>query len=316
MALSRRPTFSAVSPDAALPPSLIFSRHGKNSNQNTRWWECIRDSPRRFFAFAASIVCASAEKHRLRGVKGRSHNRHKPRRAIFVGPARLKFPRSQPENRQASSRGGNHQHNLASSAMPAFRDTTSGMNNSDTALWRYSVIAPLLHRGPGETLLDAARREAAGMKTGPDNEPTTVSMPTILRWYRAWQFGGLEALERRERNDRGETRAMDEKAVAVLLDLAEAHPEWTVRAIPSPLTKTDPPLLARNDPPAEAEFRMRGGDGAWRRARDRAGFGNRVGCLRAFRDAPAASKKRSTSRIDLPEARPLDVDGMALMADA
>jgi hypothetical protein len=84
----------------------------------------------------------------------------------------------------------------------------------------------------------------------------------------------------------------------------------------SPLTKTDPPLLARNDPPAEAEFRMRGGDGAWRRARDRAGFGNRVGCLRAFRDAPAASKKRSTSRIDLPEARPLDVDGMALMADA
>lgn len=122
--------------------------------------------------------------------------------------------------------------------MPAFRDTTSGMNNSDTALWRYSVIAPLLHRGPGETLLDAARREAAGMKTGPDNEPTTVSMPTILRWYRAWQFGGLEALERRERNDRGETRAMDEKAVAVLLDLAEAHPEWTVRAILRSAEKT------------------------------------------------------------------------------
>lgn len=105
------------------------------------------------------------------------------------------------------------------------------MNISDTALWRYSVIAPLLHRSPGESLLDAARRIAAEVKTAPDGEPTTVSVPTILRWYRAWQLGGIEALERRERSDRGERRSLSEKAAAVLMDLAESHPEWTVKAI-------------------------------------------------------------------------------------
>lgn len=105
------------------------------------------------------------------------------------------------------------------------------MKTSDTALWRYSVIAPLLHRAPGESLLDAARREAAKVKTGSDGELVTVSVPTILRWHRAWQFGGIEALERRPRNDRARARALSEKAVAVLLDLAETNPGWTVRAI-------------------------------------------------------------------------------------
>ena len=105
------------------------------------------------------------------------------------------------------------------------------MNTTDTALWRYSVIAPLLHREPGESLLDAARREAAKLKTNSNGEPATVSLPTILRWYRAWQLDGIGALERQPRNDRSRVRAMSEKLVAVLLDSAEAHPEWTVRAM-------------------------------------------------------------------------------------
>jgi len=71
------------------------------------------------------------------------------------------------------------------------------MTTSDIALWRYSIIAPLLHRAPGESLLDSARRLAFETKTGSDGEPITVSVPTLLRWYREWQSGGVEALEKR-----------------------------------------------------------------------------------------------------------------------
>jgi len=104
------------------------------------------------------------------------------------------------------------------------------MTTSDNALWRYSVIAPLLHLG-GESLLDAARRLAAEPKTGPDGSLVTVSTSTILRWYREWQSGGVEALERRPRRDRGRRKALAEKTVAALMDLGEDHPDWTVRAI-------------------------------------------------------------------------------------
>lgn len=105
------------------------------------------------------------------------------------------------------------------------------MTISNIALWRYSIIAPLLHRVPGESLLDCARRLAVETKIGPNSEPTTVSVPTILRWYREWQTGGVEALERQSRKDRGARRSLSEKVVALLLDAAESHPDWTVRAI-------------------------------------------------------------------------------------
>jgi transposase InsO family protein len=104
------------------------------------------------------------------------------------------------------------------------------MTTSDTALWRYSVIAPLLHLG-GESLIDAARRLAAEPKTGSDGSHVTVSASTILRWFREWQSGGIDALERRPRSDRGERKALSEKVIAFLLDTASAHSEWTVRAI-------------------------------------------------------------------------------------
>lgn len=105
------------------------------------------------------------------------------------------------------------------------------MKTSDIALWRYSVIAPLLHRPAGELLLESARRIAAEIKIGPDGAEASVAVPTLLRWYREWQTGGLDALERRARSDRGARRSLSKKNVAVLLDSAEQHPDWTVAAI-------------------------------------------------------------------------------------
>jgi transposase len=105
------------------------------------------------------------------------------------------------------------------------------MDISEQALWRYSVIAPLIHRPEGEWLAGAARRVAREVKTGPDGEPVMVSETTVLRWYRAYQLGGVAALERRQRRDAGEHRALSEKEASRLLDLSAEHPGWTVVAI-------------------------------------------------------------------------------------
>jgi len=42
------------------------------------------------------------------------------------------------------------------------------MNASELALWRYSVIAPLLHAAANVPLVELARRLAAEPKLGPD----------------------------------------------------------------------------------------------------------------------------------------------------
>lgn len=105
------------------------------------------------------------------------------------------------------------------------------MNASELALWRYSIIAPLLHAAPGVSLLELARQLAAEPKLGPNREPVAVSAETILRWLRRYRIGGLSGLEKTPRKDRGARRALREKAIGTLLALADEHPDWTVRMI-------------------------------------------------------------------------------------
>lgn len=105
------------------------------------------------------------------------------------------------------------------------------MPHSELALWRYGLIAPLQHRAPNVSLSEMARQLAAEVKHGPDGDPVLVSAETLLRWFRRYQHGGLEALENRPRRDRGRCRALDPDTVAKLLALADEHPEWTVKAL-------------------------------------------------------------------------------------
>ena len=105
------------------------------------------------------------------------------------------------------------------------------MPDDELALWRFSLIAPLLHRAPGVSLTQMARQLTAEAKYAPDGTLTGVSAETLLRWLRRYQTGGLQALENRPRSDRGRCRALDEDTVAQLHELAEAHPDWTVKAL-------------------------------------------------------------------------------------
>lgn len=105
------------------------------------------------------------------------------------------------------------------------------MDASDLALWRYSVIAPLLHRSNGVSLRDLARTIADDVLRGLDGEPATVSTDTVLRWYRAYRLHGLEGLEDEPREDRGRSRVLDDAAQEMLLAVLEEHSDWTTKLI-------------------------------------------------------------------------------------
>lgn len=105
------------------------------------------------------------------------------------------------------------------------------MSQPERALWRFSLIAPLLHRAPGVSLSEMARQLSAEVKHGPDGEPVLVSAETLVRWMRRYREGGLEALENQSRSDRGRSRAIDEATAARLFELAAEQPAWTVKAI-------------------------------------------------------------------------------------
>ena len=105
------------------------------------------------------------------------------------------------------------------------------MPDDELPLWRFSLIAPLLHRAPNVSLTEMARQLAAEAKHAPDGSLTSVAAETLLRWLRRYQQGGLEALANRPRADRGRCRALDEDTIARLFELADEHPDWTVKAL-------------------------------------------------------------------------------------
>lgn len=105
------------------------------------------------------------------------------------------------------------------------------MDASELALWRYSVIAPLLHQSGGASLRDLARTISQDVLRGLGGDPATVSPDTVLRWYRAYRLHGVEGLEDELRRDRGRSRALDDAAQEGLLALLEEHPDWSTKLL-------------------------------------------------------------------------------------
>jgi transposase InsO family protein len=104
------------------------------------------------------------------------------------------------------------------------------MEKDELALWRYGVIAPLLHRNPNISLSDMARQIAAEAKLLPDGRQVMTSVTTILRWFKRYQAGRLKALIKQPRADLGKSRALDKDSVACLMELA-LHSDWTIKAV-------------------------------------------------------------------------------------
>ena len=98
-------------------------------------------------------------------------------------------------------------------------DTTDKDSRTEIALFRYTLILPVLRGEYPPKGKDELRRQiASGHYDIPHSTRHTVSLPTLARWERAYHEHGFEGLRPQGRSDRGRPRTIS----AETLDRAEA----------------------------------------------------------------------------------------------
>ncbi|GAC1663901.1 MAG: DDE-type integrase/transposase/recombinase [Candidatus Dormibacteraceae bacterium] len=97
------------------------------------------------------------------------------------------------------------------------------------ALFRYGLIADLLHLPPGHRTLHAQLRAKADRDYEiPGSTRRRVAAETIRDWLYAYRRGGFDALKPRPRRDTGHTRALPQAVADQLCALKEAHPAFSI----------------------------------------------------------------------------------------
>ena len=92
-----------------------------------------------------------------------------------------------------------------------------------SAVFRYGLIAEAVEAAKGERT--AILREVAGTEhTWPDGQTMSVSLRTLQRWVACYARGGIKALRRVPRKDKGRVRALTEAAVARVVALRHESP--------------------------------------------------------------------------------------------
>ena len=102
-----------------------------------------------------------------------------------------------------------------------------------TALFRYSVIAPLETgiSDPSISNNEFFRQAAEKTYTGPDGKNLTVSASTIEKWHHAYKKGGFDALFPQSRKDEGTSRKLDQDLQSQIRFLIKEHPSITAAQI-------------------------------------------------------------------------------------
>jgi putative transposase len=97
------------------------------------------------------------------------------------------------------------------------------------ALFRYGLIADLLHVPVGDRSLHRRLREKADREYDiPHSARRRVAAETIRDWLYAYRRGGFDALKPRPRRDAGQSRALPQAVADHLCALKEAHPAFSV----------------------------------------------------------------------------------------
>ena len=102
-----------------------------------------------------------------------------------------------------------------------------------TALFRYSVIAPLETGNSDPSISNNAffRQAAAKSYTDPEGKTVTVGASTIEKWHRAYKKGGFDALFPQTRKDEGASRKLDQDLQSRIRFLMKEHPRITAAEI-------------------------------------------------------------------------------------
>lgn len=98
-----------------------------------------------------------------------------------------------------------------------------------TALFRYGLIADLIHLPAGSRGLYARLREkAAADYSIPGSHRMRVAPETLRHWLKAWRRGGFDALLPKGRADQGRSRALPQTVADALLGLKEERPHLSI----------------------------------------------------------------------------------------
>jgi transposase InsO family protein len=100
------------------------------------------------------------------------------------------------------------------------------------ALFRYGLIADLVHRPPGERgLYPLLQEKAAREYQIPGSRRHHVAEETMRDWLTAYRRGGFEALHPRLRSDQGHSRAIPQPLADLLCSIKEETPALSVSQV-------------------------------------------------------------------------------------
>jgi len=97
------------------------------------------------------------------------------------------------------------------------------------ALFRYGLIADLIHLPPGERGLYAKLTEKASREHDiPGTLRRRVAAETLRGWLGDWRKGGFDALLPKTRSDAGKARAIPSEVADVLVHMKDENRALTV----------------------------------------------------------------------------------------
>lgn len=102
-----------------------------------------------------------------------------------------------------------------------------------TALFRYSVIAPL-ETGTSDPSIsnnEFFRQAATKTYTDPDGKTVAIGASTIEKWHHAYKKGGFDALFPQSRKDEGKSRKLDQDLQSQIRFLMKEHPRISAAEI-------------------------------------------------------------------------------------
>ncbi len=119
--------------------------------------------------------------------------------------------------------------------------------NTEIALFRYGLIAQLVHTPPDKGQQEALLREIASRTyTIPGSTRTRVSITTLRRYLRTYRDQGFEALRPGARADAGAPRAFPPEVLEKAIALREEQPSRTTQTIVDILRRDESLSLPRS----------------------------------------------------------------------
>jgi putative transposase len=104
----------------------------------------------------------------------------------------------------------------------------------EIALFRYGLISDVLRPADGDASIKLYKRLREKAKRSyciPGSRRTHVAVETLRDWMKLYQTGGFDALKPQPRKDIGSSRAIPQGVIDLLVELKDAHRDWSVTMV-------------------------------------------------------------------------------------